>query len=82
MYEQTLVSIARTLPLDQLLELIDFARFLQTRSQRDKEQWDELLASPQSQSMLATMAAEARKDFRAERTTETAFTEDGELAPV
>jgi len=82
LYEQTLLSIARTLPPESALELIDFARFLQTQSQNDQDRWDQLFARPEAQLAMLDMAREAREDYHASRTTDIAITEDGRLAPA
>lgn len=85
-YEQTLISIARTLPSERIAELLDFARFLQIletepAALESENKWDQLFAQPGAQRAMVEMAREARADFRAERTTDIALTDDGRLAP-
>ncbi len=81
-YEQTLLSIVRSLPPGRLVELLDFARFLQTLANDPaEEKWDQLLARPEAQRTMVDMAREAREDFRAGRTTDIGITKDGRLAP-
>jgi len=45
------------------------------------EQWARLLATPESERLLAQLAQEALEDFHSGRTTEIAVTKDGILAP-
>ena len=108
-YEQTVVGIMRTLPVDRQAQVADFARFVQwqlttprsfvrERAQPDEKigakespvrddplntgeteeeiradnaRWDTLLASSESQSLLETMARQAREQFRAGETYQT-----------
>ncbi len=93
-YEQTVISIMRRLPPERVLELVDFARFLEFQSTRkddegleeaicaDEERWDQLLARPEAKRVLREMACEAREDYHAEKTTGITITEDGRLAPA
>ena len=93
-YERTVIRIMRRLPPERVLQLVDFARFLefQTTERYDewldeeetetKEEWDELLAQPEAKRMMREMAHEALEDYRAGRTTDITITEDGRLAPV
>ena len=93
--EQTLISIVRTLPPERVSEVVDFARFIQSRLlpeigdleadgteaeiRADNERWDATFAA--SRDKLRKMAREAREDIRAGRTTEMTFTDDEKLAP-
>ena len=90
--EQTLVAIVRTLPQARVIELVDFARYLQALAIRAREmdaadetegdrKWDELLARTESQDLLLEMAREARAEYYAGQTTEIDITADGRLAP-
>ena len=85
-YEQTLVSIARTLPPERMTELVDFARFLEAESEEEIEasqaHWDELLAKPEAKRKLRDMAREALDDYRAGQATDMKVTEDGRLEPA
>jgi hypothetical protein len=47
-----------------------------------ERKWDELFARPESKRLLRTMAAEAREDYYAGRTTDVRITDDGRLAPA
>ena len=81
-YEQALVNIARTLPPERAVELLDFARFLQIlQSQQEPVDWEELFSKPEAQRVMLDMAREAREEFHAGRTTDIAITDDGRLAP-
>jgi len=80
-FEQTLVNIARSLPPERVVELLDFARFLQTLAKPDDDRWDQLFATPEAQRVMLDMAREARADFHAGRTSEIVVTDNGRLAP-
>jgi hypothetical protein len=47
-----------------------------------ERKWDELFARPGSMRLLQAMAAEAREDYLAGRTTDVRITDDGRLAPA
>ena len=47
-----------------------------------EQKWDELFARPESRRLLQAMAAEAREDYLAGRTTDVVITDDGRLAPA
>lgn len=86
-HEQTLLRIVRKLPPLRVQELVDFAQFLEFKSEQTSdvngdERWEQLLATPESQRVLSDMAREALADYRAGRATDIALTEDGELAPA
>ena len=94
-YEQKLVRIVRTLPVQRVAELIDFAEFLQERAQANEEilaedaraedikvseaRWDALFASDASQRLLAKLAQEALAEDELGLTVEMVFDEDGGL---
>jgi hypothetical protein len=91
-YKDQLVKIVRRLPEDRAQQLVDFARFLEfqtsgefadriAQEEESEEQWDELLARPDSQKLLREMAREAREDYAAGRTTGIIETDEGELGP-
>lgn len=94
-YEQTLVSIVRSLSPSRAAQLVDFARFLEAQSLADElatgestdeieaenVQWDALLASDEAQSLLERLAEEALAEHRAGRTRPMIFTDDGQIAP-
>ena len=84
--EQTLLSIARTLPPERVLELVNFARFLQILETEpgaleSEAKWDKLFAKPEAQRAMLEMAREAREEFRAGRTTDIDISGDGRLTP-
>ncbi|MBN1657352.1 MAG: ATP-dependent DNA ligase [Anaerolineae bacterium] len=51
------------------------------QEKESEEQWDELLARPDSQKLLREMAQVAREDYAAGRTTGIIETDEGELGP-
>jgi len=84
--EQTLLGIARTLPPERVVELLDFARFLQILEAEpgaleSEAKWDKLFAKPEAQRAMLEMAHEAREEFRAGRTTDIGIGDDGRLTP-
>ncbi len=97
-YEKVIVHIMRHLPPEKMLELVDFARFLEFQvTQRDgklddlkdtetpgdsEEKWVQLLAKPEAKRKLREMAREATEDYQAGQTTEIAITKDGRITPV
>ena len=85
-YEDRLVGIVRRLPPERVMQLVDFARFLEAESEEDIEatqaQWDDLLTKPEAKRKLRDMAREAVDDYRAGRATDIKVTEDGRLAPA
>jgi len=95
-YEQTVINIIRRLPPERVLQLVDFAHFLEFQITKSDEKetetkeevraseakWDELFAKPEAKRVMRTMAREALEDYRAGRTTDITITEDGRLAPA
>ncbi len=97
-YEQTIISIMQGLPYDRILQLIDFAKFLENQSAVNKadeekaetgenirakeEKWNKLFADTEAKLMMREMANEALEDYRAGKTTEMTITRDGRLEPV
>jgi hypothetical protein len=85
-YEDKLVGIVRRLPPERVVQLVDFARFLEAESEEEIEatqaQWDDLLAEPEAKRKLRDMAREALDDYHAGQATDIKVTEDGRLAPV
>jgi hypothetical protein len=87
-YEQTLVGIVRTLPVERVLQVLDFARYVQTQVIQDfgfadetedeiladEAQWDAQFAITEAQGGFAKMAEKVRADIRAGRTRPMAFT--------
>lgn len=88
MYEQLVLRIMRRLPAYRVLELVDFARFLEkqvTQQEEDattEDAWGRVLAKPAAKQLLREMAREAREDYQAGRTTEIQVTDQGELGPA
>ena len=88
MYEQQILTIMRRLPPYRLLELVDFARFLDVQTGHPTEvnviedAWEQLLVKPAAKRTLRDMAQEARADYHAGRTPDIKITEQGELAPA
>jgi len=94
-YEQAVVGIIRKLPPEHVVQIVNFARFLEFQNTKEckdwleeeeietaEEEWDELLAKPEAKRVMREMAREARQDYRAGRTTEIEITEDGRLTPA
>jgi len=96
-YEQTLLSIVRTLPVERVVQILDYARHIQSQTIEDfsfaeadeteeeirasEEKCDQLFANPEAKRVMREMAREALEDYRAGRTTEITITEDRRLAP-
>ena len=94
-YEQTLIHIVRTLPLERVSQVVDFAGFIQSQTlpdiealdvdgteeeiRADNERWDATFAA--SRDTLRKLAREAREDIQAGRTMEMIFTDDGRIMP-
>ena len=94
-YEETLNSIMRTLPVERVAEVMDFAQFVQSRTRADSDaldadeteeeiradnaRWDATFAA--SQDALARLARETLAQVHAGRTTPMVFTADGRIAP-
>ncbi len=92
--EQKLVEIVRRLPPEGLVEVIDFAQFLESRirktdddlgesqeaSTEENARWDMLLATDDSQRLLERLADEAIADIQAGCAKPIVFTKDGEIA--
>lgn len=85
-YEDRLVGIVRRLPPERVIQLVDFARFLEAESEEEIEasqvHWDELLAEPEAKRKLRNMAREALEDYRSGQATDIKVAEDGGLAPA
>ncbi len=87
-YERALVSIVRTLPVERIVQGLDYARYIKSQTTEDfgfldddetaeeiladEARWDEQFAA--TQDGLAKMADKVRADIRAERTMATPFT--------
>lgn len=93
-YEQTLLSIARTLPAERLRQVVQFARFLQVQTldefalveeetpeeiAADEALWDAQFAA--TQDGMAKMAEKVRAEISAGKSTPMIFTTDGRIVP-
>ena len=94
-YEQALISIVRTLPLERIVQILDYARYIQSQTIEDfgfldddeteeeiladEARWDAQFAATQDD--LKKMADKVRAEIRAGRTMSMVFTKDGKLAP-
>ncbi|CAN2040558.1 DUF2281 domain-containing protein [Candidatus Magnetomoraceae bacterium gMMP-15] len=92
-YEQKLIGIIRKLPSDCILQIIDFARFLEFQltthlinhdeSEEDivkeNDQWDKLLATDESQKLLEKMADEAMAQINAKNARPMLLTKEGKI---
>ncbi len=94
-YEETLINILHTLPVERAEQVVDFAQFLQWQELArrgilhadeteeevlaDNQRWDATFAT--SRDKLRKLAREAREDIRAGRTMDMIFTDDGKIVP-
>jgi len=94
-YEQALLRIVRTLPLERVVQILDYARYIKSQAVEDfetlhydetkeeiiadEERWDEQFAA--TQDGLKKMADKVREDIRAGRTSKMAFKKEGRIAP-
>ncbi|RLE37100.1 hypothetical protein DRJ17_07260 [Candidatus Woesearchaeota archaeon] len=93
-YEQTVISIMRRLPPEHVVQLVNFAYFLELQNTQEykkwlkegpeagEEKWEKLFAKPEARRVMREMAREAREEYRAGRTTDIEITEDGLLTPA
>lgn len=92
-YEQTLLSIIRTLPMEQVVQILEFARYVQTQTlddfalveeetaeeiAADEARWDAQFTA--TQDGLKQMAANVRAEIQAGKTRPMVFTKDGRIA--
>ena len=94
-YEQTLINIVRTLPVERVVQILDYAHYIQSRTIEDfgvldddeteeeiladEARWDAQFAA--TQDGLKKMADKVRADIQAGRTMPMVFTKDGKIAP-
>jgi uncharacterized protein YcaQ len=94
-YEQALTSIVRTLPIERVLQILDYARYIQSQVIEDfnlleideteeeiladEARWDAQFAA--TQDGLKKMADKVRAEISAGRAMPMVFTQDGGLAP-
>jgi hypothetical protein len=94
-YEQALISIVRTLPVERIVQILDYTRYIQSQTIEDlgfldddeteeeiladEARWDAQFAATQDD--LKKMADKVRAEIRAGRTMPMVFTKDGRLTP-
>ncbi|MDI6794224.1 MAG: hypothetical protein QME81_15405 [bacterium] len=94
-YEQALINIARKLPVERVVQILDYARYIQLQTIEDfgfldddeteeeiladEARWDAQFAA--TQDGLKKMADKVRADIQAGRTMPMVFTKDGRIAP-
>jgi hypothetical protein len=93
-YEQELLRIVHTLPVERIFQVLDFARYVQEQAHEDflhlddeseediladEAQWDQQFAA--TQDGLKRMADRVRAEIRAGRTQTMKFTKDGGMLP-
>ncbi len=94
-YEQALISIVRTLPVERVVQVLDYARYIQSQAIEDfglldedetdgeiladEAHWDAQFAA--TQDGLEKMAEKVRADIGAGRTMPMVFRKDGSIAP-
>lgn len=93
-YEQELLQIIHTLPIERIAQVVDFARYVHLQAEEDffrlddeseediladEAQWDAQFAS--TQDGLKRMAERVRLEIRAGRSRPMKFTKDGGMLP-
>ena len=93
-YEQALVKIVRELPVERVTQILDYARYIQSRTTEelgllddeteeeilaDEARWDAQFAA--TQDSLKRTADRVRADICAGRTERMVFTKGGKLMP-
>jgi len=93
-YEQALFSIINTLPVERVLQILEFARYIQTQTLEDfalleeetteeivadEARWDAQFAETQDE--FKKMADVVRAQIKAGRPKTMEFTNDGKIAP-
>jgi hypothetical protein len=93
-YEQALIGIVRALPVERVVQILDYARYIQSQVGEDfalddgetaeqvladEARWDAQFAG--SQDELAKMADQVRAEIHAGQTQPMVFTKDGRIAP-
>jgi len=94
-YEQELINIVQTLPVERIVQILDYARYIQSQTIKDfglldddeteeeiladEARWDAQFAA--TQDGLKKMADKVRAEIRAGRTMPMVFTKDGRLTP-
>ncbi|MCL0095114.1 hypothetical protein M1O52_00995 [Dehalococcoidia bacterium] len=94
-YEQALISIVRALPVERVVQILDYAHYIQSQTVEDfgflddDETEEEILADEAlwdaqfaaTQDGLEKMADKVRADIQVGLTTPMVFTKDGRIAP-
>ena len=93
-YEQALIDIIQTLPVERIRQVVDYARFVQTQTldefvlqegedpatvATDEAAWDAQFATSQEQ--MTKMAARVRAEIRAGQAKAMVFAKDGRILP-
>lgn len=93
-YEQELLQILHTLPIERIAQIVDFARYIQIQTEEDfvhlddeseedvladEAQWETQFAS--TQEGLKRMAERIRSEIRAGRSQPMKFTKHGGMIP-
>ena len=93
-YEQELLRIVHTLPVERVFQILDFARYVQGQANEDflhlddeneediladEAQWDQQFAA--TQDGLERMAERVRAEIQEGRSQSMKFTKDGEMIP-
>ena len=94
-YIQALIDIVRKLPVERVVQILDYARYIQSQTIEDfgfldddeteeeiladEAHWDAQFAA--TQDALKKMADKVRADIQAGRTMPMVFTKDGRIAP-
>ncbi|MBD3305575.1 hypothetical protein GF339_04255 [candidate division KSB3 bacterium] len=93
-YEQELLQIVHDLPVERILQILDFARYIQSQATEDflrladedesdilndEVQWQSQFAA--TQDGLKRMAERVRSEIQAGRTRSMKFTKDGGMVP-
>lgn len=94
-YEQALVQIVHTLPAERIVQILDYARYIQEQARKDatlieedaneetiladEAKWDATFAA--TQTGLKKMADKVRTEIRAGHSQPMRFTQDGRIIP-
>lgn len=95
-YEEAFLRIVRSLPVERVVQLLDYARYVQSQTiedfgfievdeseeeiDADEARWDAQFAA--TQDGLQKMAGKVRAEIRAGRTRPMVFTKDERIAPA
>jgi len=95
LYEEVLISILRRLPNERVIQILDYARYIQSQTREDFDflddeeseediiadevRWDDQFA--ETQEGLQKMVDKVRAEIRAGRTMPMVFKKDGSIAP-